>query len=45
MAGGDQSAGGQVGVPEGQADGERGALALDAGHGDSAAVQLDEFLG
>ena len=34
----------QVGVPEGQADAERGALALDAGRGDGAAVQLDEFL-
>src|SRR6202000_362554 len=40
----DQGVGRQVSVPEGQAGGEGGALALAAGRGDGAAVQLDELL-
>ena len=44
VVGGDDSDGGQVGAAERQPDGERGALALGAGRGDAAAVQLDEFL-
>lgn len=43
-ASGGEGVGGQVGVPERQPDGKRGARALGTGRGDGAAVLLDEFL-